>query len=92
MGQCIGHVDGTGTLRNTTAPVLCHGPALWFPSSGSGGDSPTLALLHLISPSSLAAISMFLQSCLQSPSGLPNVDLAAAAGDTIYHIGLLTKR
>ena len=27
---------------------------------------------------------------LQSPSGLPDVDLAT--GDTIYHIGLLTKR
>ena len=35
---------------------------------------------------------MFLQSCLQSPFGLPDADLAAAAGDTIYHIGLFTKR
>ena len=40
----------------------------------------------------LTGITVFLQSCLQSPSGLPNVDLAAAAGDTLYHIGLLTKR
>ena len=42
----------------------------------------------------LAAISVFLQSCLQSPSSLPAVDLAMAAGDTIHHnvIGLLTKR
>ena len=36
-----------------TAPVLCHGPALWSPPSGSGGgDSPTHAPLQLTSPSS----------------------------------------
>ena len=35
---------------------------------------------------------MFLQSRLQSPFGLSDVDLAAAAGDTIYHIGLFTRR
>ena len=39
-----------------------------------------------------AGSSVFLQSRLQSLSGLPDVDLAAAAGGTIYHIGLLTKR
>ena len=39
----------------------------------------------------LAGILMFLQSCLQSPSGLPDVDLASSR-DTIYYIGLLSKR
>ena len=34
----------------------------------------------------------FLQSRLQSQFGLSDVDLATAPGDTIYHIGLLTKR
>ena len=74
-----------------TAPVLCHGPALWSPPSQSDGDSPMHALLQLTSQSPpLAGISVFLQSHLQSPSRLPNVDLAtAAAGNTIYHIGLL---
>ena len=37
-------------------------------------------------------ISVFLQSHLQSPSGLPDVDLATAAGGAICHIALLTKR
>ena len=32
--------------------VLCHGPALWSPPTGSDGDSPTHALLQLTSPSS----------------------------------------
>ena len=58
-----------------TAPVLCHGPVLWSPHSWLDGDSPTHVryswLLHL-----LAGISVFLQSCLQSPSGLPDVDMA----------------
>ena len=36
---------------------------------------------------SSAGVPVFLQSCLQSPFGLPDEDLAAAAGDTIYHIG-----
>ena len=40
----------------------------------------------------LAGMSVFLQSRLRSPSGHPNVDLATAAGDKIYHIGLFTKR
>ena len=40
----------------------------------------------------LAGISVFLQPRLQSPFGFSDVDLAAAAGDTIYHIGLFTKR
>ena len=35
-----------------TAPVLCHGPELWSPPSGYGGDSPMHALLQLTSPSS----------------------------------------
>ena len=34
---------------------------------------------------------MFLQPHLQSPFGLSDVDLAAAPGDTIYHIGLFTQ-
>ena len=57
------------------------------------GDSPTHAphgrLLH---HPPLAGISVLLQFHLQSPSGLPDVDLAAAAGDMIYHIGFVTKR
>ena len=40
----------------------------------------------------LTGISVFLQSHLQSLSGLPDVDLATAAGNMIYHIGLFTKR
>ena len=40
----------------------------------------------------LAGISVFLQPRLQSPFGLSDVDLATAAGDTIYHIGLFTRR
>ena len=40
----------------------------------------------------LAGISVFFQSRLQSLFGLSDVDLAAAAGDTIYHIGLFTRR
>ena len=40
----------------------------------------------------LAGISVFLQPRLQSPFGLSDVDLAAAAGDTIYNIGLFTRR
>ena len=75
-----------------TALVLCHGPTLWSPPSGSGGDSSTHAPLQLTSPSSPpAGISVFLRSCLQSLSGLPNVDLAAAAGDTIYHMDCLPR-
>ena len=59
------------------APVLCHGPALWSPPSWSDGDSPmhvrySWLLLHL----PLTGISAFLQSCLQSPSGPPDVDMA----------------
>ena len=34
------------------APVLCHGPVLWSPPSGSDSDSPTHAPLQLTSPSS----------------------------------------
>ena len=74
-----------------TTPVLCHGPVWWSPPSGSGGGAPTHAPLQPTSPSSpLAGISVFLQSRLQSPFCLSDVDLAAAAGDTIYHIGLFT--
>ena len=35
---------------------------------------------------------MVILSCLQSLFGLPDVDLAAAAGDTIYHFGVFAKR
>ena len=40
----------------------------------------------------LAGISVFLQPRFQSQFGLSDVDLAAAAGDTIYHIGLFIRR
>ena len=38
----------------------------------------------------LTGIPVFLQSRLQFPFGLSDVDLGAAVGDTIYHIGLFT--
>ena len=81
--------SGCAGPPSPTAPVLCHGPALWGPPSGSDGDSPMHASLQLTSPSSPSRrhLSVPLLS-----SGLPYIDLAAAAGDTIYHIGLLTKR
>ena len=50
---------------------------------------PTHALLQLTSPSPPSRRHLSVPSV---SSGLPNVDLAAAAGDTIYHIRLLTKR
>ena len=40
----------------------------------------------------LTGITVFRQSRFQSPFGLPNVDLAAVAGDTIYYIELLLSR
>ena len=40
------------TFRGCHPPVLCHGPALWSPPSGSHGDSPTHVLLQLTFPSS----------------------------------------
>ena len=45
----------------------------------------------LLCHSPLTGILVFLQSCLQSSFGLSDVDLTTAAGDMIYHIGLLTK-
>ena len=66
-------------------------PLSW--SSGSGGGSPTHALLQrLLHHLPHIDIPVLLQSCLQSPFGLSDVDLTAATGDTICHIGLLTKR
>ena len=95
-----GVTSGCAQPPSLTAPVLCHDPALWSPPNGSGGDSLPLMLRYsqlLIHPplTSISVLlgaprcSVLLQSHLQSPS---NVDLAIAAGDTIYHIGLLTKR
>ena len=73
-------------------PVLCHGPALWSFPSGSGGGSPCM-LCHsrLLHHPPLTGISVFLQSRLLSPSGLPDVDLAAAACDTIYTLDCLPR-
>ena len=59
-------------------PVLCHGPALWSPPSGQWVVvSHVYAPLQPISMSSPSGtgIPLFLPSRLQSPSGLPNVDL-----------------
>ena len=39
-------------LHQQLLSSLCHGPALWYPPSGSDGDSPMHAPLPLTSPSS----------------------------------------
>ena len=44
--------SGCADPPSPTAPVLCHGPALWSPPSRSDGDSPTYAPLQLTFPSS----------------------------------------
>ena len=43
--------EGVIWMCRATAPVVCHGPALWSPPDGSGGDSPTHAPLQLTFPS-----------------------------------------
>ena len=43
----------------------------------------------LLHPPPFAGVPVFLQSCLQSPFGLPDVD---PAGDMTYHIDWFTKR
>ena len=58
----------------------------WFSQPCSATAKFSIILL------SQASHAVFLQSRLHSPSGLSDVDLAAAAGDTIHHIGLLTKK
>ena len=56
-------------------------------------EFPTHAPLQLTSPSPSFHRRLGVPS-VSSPilSGLPDVDLAAAVGDMIYHIELLTKR
>lgn len=72
-----------------TAHFLCHGPVRWPPPSESGCGSPTLLryskLLHH------PLLASILVSRLHALSALPDVDLAAAAGNMIYNIGLLQE-
>ena len=44
--------SGCAVPPSPTAPVLCHGPALWSPPSQLDGDSPMHAPVQLTSPSS----------------------------------------
>ena len=81
------HVPTSSIPSPITVPVLCHGPAQWSPPSGSSGGSPMHVTLQLTSPPAGICMGVVL-----SLSDLPDVDLAIAAGDTIYHIGLLAKR
>ena len=64
--------SGCAGPPSPTAPVLCHGPALWSPPSGSDGDSPMHAPLQLTSPSSPSRRHLGVPLVLSPVSVFPN--------------------
>ena len=80
--------SGCARPPSPTTPVLCHCPVWWSPPSYWIGwwcsHACSATADFSIIPLSQASRCSFSLVSMQSPFGLSDVDLAAAAGDTIW--------